>query len=112
LIFRDLPWSTTGQVFFYGATPHNGNCGALRKFFARHALHQLEIRQDSCAAAPFPDEKLSRKSLLCHCAVLPSFSVIHGFGLPDGGPFPHYPFRPWQNHFRKDPSKNKQTSVR
>jgi hypothetical protein len=54
-----------------GATPHNNSGGALRKFFARNALHQLEIRQDSCAAAPFPDEKLSRKSLLCHCVVLP-----------------------------------------
>jgi hypothetical protein len=62
---------TIPAVLPFKATPHNNNGGALRKFFTRNALHQLEIRQDSCAAAPFPDEKLSRKSLLCYCAVLP-----------------------------------------
>jgi hypothetical protein len=61
------------------ATPHNNNGGALRKFFAINALQNLEIRQDSCAFAPFSGEKLSRKSLLCYYVVLP-FLLFHFMG--------------------------------
>jgi hypothetical protein len=66
-----LPGYSVYSEISHKATPHNNNGGALRKFFARTALQTLEIRQDSCGFAPFPDEKLSRKSLLCHCAVMP-----------------------------------------
>jgi hypothetical protein len=65
------------------ATPHNNNCGALRKFFARNALHQLEIHKVFLRCCAFSWRKIiSQIALVPLCGLAQSYK-IRAFFPPD-----------------------------